>query len=641
MTTLRTACNRDCPDACEILATVQDGRVTRLQGASDHPVTQGFLCHRTSRFLDRQYAAERLTTPLIRIGDCLEPTTWDVALDRIAGTFLRARDESGSASILNYRCGGSLGLMKHVTDHFFRQLGPLTEKTGDVCSGAGEAAQITDFGTCNSSDLFDLHHSRTLVLWGKNPYVSNVHLLPILRAAKARGATLILIDPVQHKTAQLCDLTVRPRAGGDAALACGIAKWLYDNNRHDAAAPNYCDHWDAYVALIQSHTLDKWAKAADIGVAELTAVAAAYAEGPAAILVGWGMQRRQHGAATVRAIDALTAMSGNLGIVGGGASFYFQRRAAFDLSFSANDPMPARTIPEPLLGEGILAAQDPPIRCVWISAANPVVMLPNSQQVAAALRTREMTVVVDSFLTDTAQCAHVVLPTTTFLEEDDLVGAYGHHYLANQRAVVPPLPGTKTDYQILQELAPRFGWPDRFREDVATWKRRLLGNVSSAGVSLESLEQRAQRNPFAPTVLFQGRQFPTASGRVNLLTSLDRALTQPASEHDGLRLTAVSTARAQGSQWTAAQQQTCATARIHPAAATGYEDGQIVELISSVGRLRVALTFDTQVHPALIVMDKGGWLQAGNCANALIPAQLTDAGEGAVYYDTPVTLAPV
>ena len=106
----RTACNRDCPDACGIVASIQNGKVVRLQGDREHPVTRGFLCHRTSRFLDRQYDPNRLTSPLVRRGNGFEPISWEEALDMIAGKMLAIRDESGGAAILHYRCGGSLGI---------------------------------------------------------------------------------------------------------------------------------------------------------------------------------------------------------------------------------------------------------------------------------------------------------------------------------------------------------------------------------------------------------------------------------------------------------------------------------------------------------------------------------------------------
>lgn len=618
--------------------TIEDGQMTRLQGSKSHPITRGFLCERTSGFLERQYAADRLTSPLKRINERFEPISWEEALDAIAAQMLRFRSESGPASILNYRCGGSLGLMKHVTDYFFRVFGPVTEKSGDVCSGAGEAAQVADFGTSDSNDLLDLLNSRTIVLWGKNVYCSNVHLLPILREAKSRGARLVLIDPVAHRTASLCDLFLQPRPGGDAALACGVARWLKEQGLIEDKTRDYCEHWDAYWQLVFSQSLDAWAHAADLPSEAVEQFAEIYANGPSAILVGWGMQRRRFGAATVRAVDALATVSGNMGISGGGASFYFRRRGAYDLSF-ADSIAPARTIPEPLLGPGIFAQHDPPIRMAWISAANPVATLPDSQQVAAALRSRELTVVVDSFLTDTARCAHYVLPTTTFLEEDDLLGAYGHHWLSDMTAAARPWGESKSDYDILRSLAPRLNLAqDEFTWDVAQWKARLLRRVVPLGVTPERLAQGSVRNPLAGNILFANHQFATPSGKANLLETLPAELTQRPNGSLRLTLAALSTARAQSSQWSAANQSGLALIRIHPSSIPGSQDGDEAEMASERGLLRVRLKLDTTVRPDMVVMDKGGWHSAGRCANALIAAELTDDGEGAVYYDTPVSV---
>src|SRR5712691_2899684 len=142
----RTTCNRDCPDVCSILATVEDGRVVRLQGDPDHPVTRGFLCYRTSHLLESQSYRERLTTPLYRENGELKPISWDWALDIAAERLTAIRKESGPAAIFHYRSGGSLGLLKSLTDYFFETFGPVTVKRGDICSGAGEAAQEADFG---------------------------------------------------------------------------------------------------------------------------------------------------------------------------------------------------------------------------------------------------------------------------------------------------------------------------------------------------------------------------------------------------------------------------------------------------------------------------------------------------------------
>ena len=121
MKTKRTTCNRDCPDACGIVATVENGRVVSLAGDPDHPVTRGFLCYRTNRFLERQYDPERLTTPLMRKGSGFEQVGWETALQAIAERMLGIRDESGPAAIMSYRCGGSLGLMRSIVSAIRRR----------------------------------------------------------------------------------------------------------------------------------------------------------------------------------------------------------------------------------------------------------------------------------------------------------------------------------------------------------------------------------------------------------------------------------------------------------------------------------------------------------------------------------------
>jgi anaerobic selenocysteine-containing dehydrogenase len=633
---VRTTCNRDCPDACGIVATVEDGRIVKLQGDPDHPVTSGFLCYRTSRFLERQYDPDRLLAPLVRRGDRLVPVSWDDALDRIAETMLRIKSESGAGAILHYRSGGSLGMMKHVSDHLFARFGPCAVKRGDICSGAGDAAQLTDFGIEDSHDLFDLHNARTILLWGKNPHVSSVHLVPVLKEAARRGTRIVAIDPVRHRGADLAALYAQPRPGGDIALALGIARRLFEAGKTDPKAAEYCDHLDALRAHAFSRRMAEWAALADLAPEEIVRIADLYADGPSAILVGWGMQRRARGSATVRMLDALAAISGNLGVPGGGVSFYFKRRGAFDTAFTPAAEPPPRQIDEPLLGRGILDAEDPPIRMVWVTAANPVAMLPDARTVERALATRELTVVVDTFLTDTARAAHVVLPTTTMLEDDDVVGAYGHHWLGEVRPVVPPPEEARTDYAIAQALARRLGLAAEFADDAEAWKRRLLAPVAGRGASLDDLRRGPARNPLAPAVLFADRRFGTASGRVNLIHDADPEPARPTAERP-LLLMAFSTEKAQSSQWAHPRSiDGPATATLHPDAAGGAADGAIVRLESEIGAMEVRLKHDARQRRDVVLLAKGGWLRDGRCANAIIPAVATDAGGGAVYYDTPV-----
>lgn len=635
-----TTCNRDCPDACGIVATVERGRIVKIQGDPAHPVTRGFLCYRTSRFLERQYDPDRLTTPLVRRGGELRRATWDEALDLIAETMLRIKTESGPAAILHYRSGGTLGLMKHLNDAFFSAFGPCSVKGGDICSGAGDDAQLTDFGREDSNDLFDLLNARTIVLWGKNPHVSNVHLLPVLKRAAEAGTRIVLVDPVRHRGADLASLYVQPRPGGDIALVLGIARRLFETGKTDPAAADYCDHVGDFRALAFARSFEAWAALADVTPSQLEALVSAYADGPSAIVVGWGMQRRANGSATVRALDALGAISGNLGVSGGGVSFYFARRSPFDPTFGMTLEPPPRSILEPTLGTSLLQATDPPVRMVWVTAGNPVAMLPDARGVERALATREMTVVVDAFLTDTARAARVVLPTTTMLEDDDLVGAYGHHWLGEVRPVIPPPGEAKTDYEILVALAARLGLAETFSGTVESWKRRLLTKVADRGASLEALRAGPVRNPLAAPVLFADRRFPTATGRVNLVRNLDAEPPRATTDRP-LLLMAFSTEKAQSSQWAHRRDHDGpATATVHPSAAAGHAEGDVVRLESELGSIEARLRFDDRQRGDVVLMPKGGWLSHGRCANAIVPARATDAGGGAVYYDTPVRIAP-
>ena len=232
-----------------------------------------------------------------------------------------------------------------------------------------------------------------------------------------------------------------------------------------------------------------------------------------------------------------------------------KRRGAFDTSFLENAP--PRTLSEPLLGREILEAKEPPVRAVWVTAGNPVAMLPDSATVARAFESRELVVVVDSFLTDTARRAHLVLPTTTLVEDDDLMGAYGNHWLGASVPVVTPPPEVKSDLEIVQLLAAevdrRIGAgagsaiAPKIAGSAREWKRRLLHRVEPMGVTVERLEKESVRNPLAGNLLFEGATFPTPTGKMRLLT----AAPPPPEDEPGfpLWLFSNSTERAQSSQW--------------------------------------------------------------------------------------------
>jgi len=628
-----TACSRDCPDVCALEAQVEEGRLVALKGVKDDPVTKGFLCPRTTRFVERQYSSDRLDTPLLRVHGSTREISWEQALDLCAEKLTRARKEYGPESILHYQSGGSMGYLKSLNSVFFEQFGPVTEKRGDICSGAGEWAQEIDFGLSDSSDPEDLYNSQLIILWGKNIHTSSVHLLPIILEAKKRGATVVGIDPVPTKASRLSELFLCPRPGTDAQLALALVSYLEENGGLDPQAHAYCENLDDFLATARAVSFEERMKRCGVELQDGLRLAELYNSlRPSSILVGWGAPRRPNGADTVRVLDGLAAVSGNIGKPGACCSFYFQRKRHFSRRGLPPAQEPPRTFSETRLGVEMLEA-DPKVRVAWVTAGNPAAMLPDSATVARAFKEVDFTVVVDTHHTDTTACADLILPTLTLVEDDDLLGAYGNHYLRVSRPAVEPYGQSKHELWIFQELARRVGLEGLLEGTPREWKDKLL----SPKVDRSLLDGGYQRQPGAPHVVFEGRNFPTRNGKVHLITT-EPALPGGPREDFPFRLMAIAHPDSQSSQWSVEPPE-IPEAQVSDLAPEQWEDGSIVRLESRKGGFKVKIRRTPGVHPELVVLPKGGSGRFGGwCPNDLIEAVETDHGGGASFYDQPVRL---
>ncbi len=642
-TRLRTTCTRDCPDACGLIATVDDaGRVTRLQGDPEHPITRGFLCYRVgTHYLSRHHSQERLTTPLVRRGDRFEPISWQDALDLAAERLDRIRQESGAAAIVHVQGGGSLGILKNLNHVLFRTLG-CTETRGDVCDAAGSWAQEADFGAAAINALEDAVNAKSLFLWGKNVASSSPHSTPILKEARARGARTWLIDPLPHQAAQLVDRHVSIRPGGDAALAFAVARIVLDHGREDRDVVRYTENFAQFAQLVRSRAVADWCAIADVPTSVADEIAAAFTDhAPVTTWIGWGLQRRVNGATQVRAIDALHLLTGNVGRAGAGASFTVVRRSPFDLAFvkdlAARVP---RTLQIARLGAEIEAAADPPIRAVVIDNGNMVATNPDSAATRRALESRDFTLVLDPFLTDTARAAHLVLPTTTMLEEDDLVGSYGHHFVSASRAVARRPDGVLSDLEIYQALADRLGVGEPLRGSAEEWCARMSASLAKHGFDRAALLDAARRAPGLAPIAFSGRRFATESGRARFVTEYRGPDARDAERP--LTLHGLSTGRWQTSQLTDADEEREGelTVTCHPDVAGGVADGGAAWLESALGALPVVVRHDADYRKDTVYAPRARQVRKNRCVNQLVRARVTDFGEGAAFYDEGVRLRP-
>jgi len=619
-----------------------------VRGDPDHPITRGTVCPRVKRHVQRLRSPARLTTPWRRTGTGWQPLSWDAALDLMGARLQATLRDYGSLAVVGLRGGGSLGISKELICHFWNRLGPITKARGGVCGAAGEEAQLRDFGGCASHDYTDLAHSAAVVLWGKNPVATGRHLVPFIKEARQRGAPVALIEPRHTESSRLADpdLVIRVAPGGDGYLALAVLHRLYAQRALDPAAIARTDNFGAFEAMLRGPAPDvaRCASRAGVTLDDVDRLAALYRDHhPVATWVGWGLQRRRHGGRNLRFIDALGLLSGNVGVSGGGVSFASRRRRGLRLETLA--PFTGRTIAAPDLARELCQLDDPPARFCYIAAANPVTQHPDSRALRRVLRSLPFVVVADAFFTDTAEAADLVLPTTLMLEEDDVVGSYGHHHVARARQAVTPPAGACSDLWILRQLGVRLGHPaDPLLEDpaatvrqlTADWFRDSPATLNDARASGDSAAP-SRRNPCQPEIPFADG-FPTGTGRARLVD----APPQPVAEEAGFPLVFLTpSSRAwQTSQLPEPAQSDAPVCTVHPDAAAplGLGDGDPAVVQSPLGRLAVQLLLDPRLHPDACVVHRGGWLRHGRAVNTLVQAAATDLGEGAALYDQRVRL---
>ena len=205
LTVIKNVCPLDCPDTCSMRVTVKDGVAIELRGDPDHRFTQGFLCQKMARYLDRVYSPDRLLQPMKRIGrkgeGKFEPIDWDEALDTIARKFAAiARSSDGPQAILPYSYYGTMGKLQasSLDRRFFHRLGAsMLDRT--ICASAGSAGYEYTVGRGRfGTDPLAVPRCKFIVNWGSNTANTNSHLWSLMIEARKAGATIVTVDPYRE-----------------------------------------------------------------------------------------------------------------------------------------------------------------------------------------------------------------------------------------------------------------------------------------------------------------------------------------------------------------------------------------------------------------------------------------------------------
>ncbi len=505
MPILRSVCPLDCPDACALHITVEDGVMTALTGNREHPVTQGFACVKTHHYPARQNHPDRLSVPLRRVGPKgegrFESVSWDEALGEIAARLQDVVTKYGPESVLPYCYAGTMGLVERDQPlAFFRALG-ASELDQTICATTGGAAWEANYGPAKvGPELEDVAHAGFIILWGINSLRSHLHLTPFLKRARAAGAHVLHIDPYRNETSRFADEHWQPTPGTDAALALAFGHVILQEGLEDtdylAAYANDLSEYRERCAEWTPERAAAFCGLEAVGAQRIRAVARAFAgAGAGFIKVGYGMTRNESGGNALRAVTLLPALTGAWRHRGGGASL--STSGSFGLNTArysgAHLLKPdVRHVNMNRLASALEEGENP-IKSLFVFNSNPAAVAPDSSRVRAGLARNDLfTVVLEHFQTDTADYADFLLPATTFLEHPDLYTSYGHHYLQWAEPVVAPLGECRPNSWVFHELARRLGLED----EVLFWDaervaRELLDSDHPhlAGITFERLRE--------------------------------------------------------------------------------------------------------------------------------------------------------
>jgi anaerobic selenocysteine-containing dehydrogenase len=685
-----TTCPHDCPDACSVLVTIEDGRAVKVQGNPAHPVTRGFLCGKVAKYLERVYSPDRVLYPLRRVApkgvagpEAYQRISWEEALDEVAGRLQSAAREFGPESVLPFSYGGTLGQIQGngMDRRFFHRIG-ASQLERSICSEAGGVALAQLYGAKLGVPPEDTSRARYIIAWGANIHGNNIHLWPFIEEARRAGARLVVIDPFRTRTARAADWHLAIRPGTDVALALGMIHAIFAARLEDTEfLAAYASGVDELRQRAAEYTPERVAALTGIAAEDILRLAHEYASNaPSLIRLNYGVQRVENGGSAVRAIAMLPIVTGAWRRAGGGLTL--STSGSFPLNKAAlkrEDLMsvalgcPARTLNMNQLGR-LLTDRElaPPVKALFVYACNPAAVCPNHNLVVEGLKRTELfTVVHEQFLTDTCDYADIVLPATTFLEHKDLVTSYGHMHLQLSEQAIAPLGESCSNSELFRWLAAHMGLSDaalaasdeEMMDDALATEHPWLAGINRAALGREhSMPLRVPQEQGAFLPFAQG--FATADGRAELASAALAA--------EGLDPVAAFVAP-QESRFSplAAQYPLELLSRKHDnflnstfcnlpghqpmerrfelqlnradADARGIAEGDQLRVFNQRGELLLRARVDGSVPPGVVAayLDWARLSPGGRNLNALTSDRLTDIGAGATFYSALVQVEKV
>ncbi|MBI4301532.1 MAG: molybdopterin-dependent oxidoreductase [Chloroflexi bacterium] len=495
---ITTGCPHDCGGKCILKAWVKDEQIVAIT-TDDGEEPQLRACLRGRAYRQRVYASDRLKYPMRRTGERgegqFERITWDEALDTVASEMLRIKKTYGPEAILSCTGPGSLSLL-HSTglwlNRLLGQFGGYTSRHGSMSNqGASDATRFT-YGTgIAANEIEDLLNSRFIILWAWNSaeMVYGTNTTWVLTQAREKGIPITIVDPRYTDTAILAEEWIPIYPGTDSAMMVAMAYVMLKEGLHDQT---FLDKYTIGFEKFRDYVTGKedgisktphWAETiTGVPASTIESLARRYATlKPAALLPGLGMQRTAYGEQCFRTAITLAAMTGNIGVSGGGPAGEWGTRIGLNAMPRVTNPL-EKTIPTSKWAEAVLLGKaggyPSDIKLIYVCGSNFFMQRPNINKGVEALKKVEFIVCHEQFLTPTARFADILIPVTTHLERNDICGIWGMgHSAIFCKQAIAPMDECKSDMEIFSELAPRIGITNYNDHSEDEWLKSLVENT--------------------------------------------------------------------------------------------------------------------------------------------------------------------
>ncbi len=531
-----------CNSGCDALAYVKDGRVIKVEGDPSSPITKGVLCAKGLSSAHMLYHPDRLKYPMKRAGakgeDRWERVSWDEALDTIAQRFKEVQAKYGKHSI-----AAATGTMRGWMWYFYRFANALGwQRTGP---GDAQCARPRNTGSTlvtggTALECPEYESTRCVLVWGTNPFATwPVKGLGIMEA-KARGARLIVVDPVLTETSSKADVWLKLRPGTDAALALGMLNVVINEGLYDRQfVEKWCLGFAELKERLQEYTPFKVEQITWVPENKIVEAARMYASSrPASVTQVLAIDQNADTISTSRSIAMLASITGNIDVPGGNVfpmhtGLKQPNEMTLKSHLSPEDdemrlghkeyPFLASTASfsspgahNATLWKAILTGKPYPVRALYCQGNNMAIAYGNTKMVTEALLSLDFFVVVDLFMTPTSKFADFLLPGATWLEKTALSDHHqaGYNHVHLQQKVVE-FKECWSDYRILNELGRRLGVGELMFNSEEEYCDYLL---TDTGLTFEDLKKKGMISvPFVYRK-YESKGFATPSGKIELFS---------------------------------------------------------------------------------------------------------------------------